>query len=75
MTDAWPTMFDATLLKFRVAKDRSHFFLEVQSQGHPSIGIRLPLSFGPELVEQLQGMMAIAGVPYDPNPRGNPKAN
>jgi hypothetical protein len=71
----WPYLFDASRLEFRVAKHRSEFLLRVHSQGNPSIDIRFPLSYGPELLAQVQNMVATGQTDFDPNPRGDPKAN
>ena len=71
----WPLLIDATRLKFLVAKDRTNFLLTVESQDNPSVDIRFPLSYGPQLLAQLQNMLETAGQPYDPKPPRDPKAN
>ena len=74
-SQTWPLLIDATRLKFRVAKDRTNFLLTVESQGNPSVDIRFPLSYGPQLVEQLQNIWRLLVQPYDPKPPRDPKAN
>lgn len=54
MSEAWPLLIDATRIEFRAAVDRSNFLLTVHSEGHPPIDIRLPVAFGPELLNELQ---------------------
>jgi hypothetical protein len=73
--ETWPLMIDASRMIFRVAKSRSDFLLTVQSQGNPSVDIRFPLSYGPELAKQLLNMLQTAGQPYNPKPPRDPKAN
>lgn len=62
-------IINATRIVCAAARDRSHFLLTVHSHNSPSIDIRFPLSFAPDLVEQLQNMIAVGRT--DPNrPKG-----
>jgi hypothetical protein len=75
MADAWPLLIDATRMTFQVAKARTDFLLTIESQGHPSVGIRFPISFGYELAEQLLNMLENAEKAYDPSPKRDPSKN
>ena len=75
MSNAWPHLIDATRIEYMAAKDRSGFLLTVHSQGNPSVRIRLPLSYGSELLTQIENMVRTAEKPFDPNQIRDPKAN
>ena len=75
MAGTFPLLIDAARIFCRIARDKSHFLLTVESQGNPSIDIRFPLSAGTILLTQIQNMIDSAATAPNRKPRRDPTAH
>jgi hypothetical protein len=75
MAATFPLLIDASRIFCRVARDKSHFLLTVESQGNPSIDIRFPISAGQTLLTQIRNMVDSATTEPPRKPRRDPSAH